>query len=77
MEVGEIAATPAGHQYLLADLVRPLKDQNPAPASGCGNGAHQASGASTNNDQVRVFHQQLFVSGSVAITGADYHAIVL
>ena len=47
--VGEIAASPAGHQYLFANLVGALENQNPAAATAGGNSTHQPGGTTTND----------------------------
>ncbi len=49
VHVGEIAAAAAGHQDLLAGLVRVVEQHHLAPAPGGGQRAHQACGASAND----------------------------
>ena len=52
MQVSEIAAAAAGDQNFLADAIRAFEHQDtPAPLAGF-NGAHQASRARSENDDV-------------------------
>ena len=57
MYVGEIAATTTGHQYLLADLVGTLQYKDAPAAIAGGDSAHQARGASAENDHIKVVHR--------------------
>src|SRR5690606_20533140 len=50
--VGEIAAPAAGHQDLLADLVRVLDHQHPQAALACGERAHEPGCAAADDDGV-------------------------
>jgi hypothetical protein len=52
LQIREVAAAPAGDQYLLPDAIRVFKDQHTASALPCLDGAHQASRASTENDRI-------------------------
>jgi len=61
IDVGEVAATTAGHQYFLADLVGAFQDKDAsAPVAG-GDGAHQACSAGAKNYYIIVAHR-----GSIA-----------
>jgi hypothetical protein len=50
MHIREVAAAPAGDQYLLPDTIGMFKNQDTSPTLPCLNGTHQASRASAEND---------------------------
>lgn len=56
VQVREIAAPAARHQYLLADPVRAFKYDHATAALSCDDRTHEASGPSTNDDYVGVLH---------------------
>ena len=56
MKVGEVAAPPAGHQDLLADLVRSFENQNASATLSCHKGAHKARCTTAKNDNVVSIH---------------------
>jgi hypothetical protein len=52
MQVGEIAATAAGNEDLLARSLRPFENNYAPPAPPAFGSAHQAGGAGAQNDRV-------------------------
>jgi hypothetical protein len=57
VQIGEIAAAAAGDQNLLSNSIRAFKQQNATPSLPSFNGAHQASSAgSEDDDVVFMFH---------------------
>ena len=56
MQVGEITTTTTRHQDFLADLVRALKHDDAASTIACRDGAHEAGGATTQDNYIVVIH---------------------
>lgn len=56
MQVREVAPATAGHQYLLARLVRAFEHDDAAPAITRRNGAHQAGGATAQDNYIIFIH---------------------
>ena len=56
MHVREVAATAAGHQDFLAYLVGAFQHNNLAAALACGDCAHEAGSACSDNDYVDIVH---------------------
>lgn len=52
VQIGEVTAPAAGDQNLFTDALRALENQNPPPARASLGGAHQASSACSENDDV-------------------------
>ena len=62
MQIGEIAASAARHQDLLADLVGTLQHQHAtAPAPGH-KGTHQAGRTAADNDHIELTHGRSLVA---------------
>ena len=56
MQVGEITTATTRHQDFLANLVRALKHDDPAPTTAGRNGAHEAGSATTQDNYIVFFH---------------------
>src|SRR3546814_1113570 len=56
MQIGEIAATAAGHQDLLADAIGAFDHQHAPPARAGGRCTHQAGGTAADDDHVKMLH---------------------
>ena len=56
MQVGEITSAATRHKNFLADLVRALKHYDAAPTIARRNGAHEARGATTQDNYVVIIH---------------------
>ena len=55
IQIGEIAASAAADQDLLAGMVRVIEQQHPPPAPARGKGAEQAGGSGAEYNDVEVF----------------------
>ena len=55
VEVGEIAAASAGDEYLFADLVGMIEDQDAAASLTRRDGGHESRGAGTEDEHVTMF----------------------
>jgi hypothetical protein len=56
MQVGEVAATAARHEYFLANFVRAFEYDNTTAALPCCNSAHKSGGPTTKDDDIVFFH---------------------
>ena len=56
MQVCEIASATAGHQYFLANFVRPFEHNDAAPTITRRNGAHEAGGATAQDNYIVFIH---------------------
>jgi len=65
VHIGEVAATAAGHQDLLAGLVRVVDQHHLAPTSGGGQSTHQACGAGANDHNFGRAHNGVLIYESV------------
>ena len=60
MEIGEVAAAPAGDEYLFAGALGSFEDGNAASAFTSFNGAHKAGGPGAENQYVKIMCRQEF-----------------
>src|ERR1700678_4547296 len=63
MQIGEVAAAAAGDQYLLADAVGMVKQNNPAAAAAGVDGAEKACCAGAHNHYIVVRSGNLHSTG--------------
>ncbi|WP_339938481.1 hypothetical protein [Undibacterium luofuense] len=56
MQISEITATTTGNADLLRKLRRMVDQRNPPPARRCGSSTHHSRSASSDNDNVKMFH---------------------
>ena len=56
MQVCKVAPAAAGHQYFLACLVRPFEHNDAAPTITRRNGAHEAGGATAQDNYIVFIH---------------------
>ncbi len=61
VHIGEIAAATAGHQNLLAGLVRVVDQHHFAPTPGSGQRTHQACGAGANDHNFGRAHSHVLI----------------
>src|SRR5260370_804298 len=67
MQVGEVAASAAGNQYLLTDAPGAFQPRHAPSAFARLDGAHESSGPATEDDDVKVvFHDHVSRSAMAA-----------
>ena len=71
LQVRKVAASPPGHENLLADLIGGLQHHNtPAPLAG-GDSAHQPGCTTAQYDHIGVFHSLDPSSHALDVVGID------